>query len=190
MSRTKLFFIAAVLVAMACAFGTPPKRTQAILDVVKVRARAQGDVWFGDGDYPRCIQSLTVLHELFPHDYTLTTDLGWMYGNVENYGSELAVYVAYRQAFPSDPEAKFPEAFFYFRKRAYAKVPPLLEPSLKLKSPQPDSYRLLANSYKRLGLLTDSLRVWDSYLKLYPHDQTAIKNEKGVYAALHGASKA
>jgi tetratricopeptide (TPR) repeat protein len=122
-----------------------------------------------------------VLHELFPHDYELETDLGWMLENVEDYGAAIVVYRSYRKAYPKDPEAYYPEAELYFRERLYSKVPPLIEPSLRLGAhPHPNSYRILAGSYERLGLFKDSKRVWDAYLAFTADDGQAKVNRDRV----------
>jgi tetratricopeptide (TPR) repeat protein len=128
-----------------------------------------------------------VLHELFPDDYALETDLGWMQENVENYGAAISTYIAYRKAHPNDPEAYFPEADFYSRERLYAKVPPLIEPSLKLKTrPHANSYRILANAYERLGFFSDSLRIWDLYLSFAKNDGQAKLNRARVEKKRNG----
>ena len=182
MRRLGLLAACVVLIATACAQGPQQHdRTSLILDMVRGRATQQHDLWFKDGDFPRAIQSIRVLHELFPHDYDLETDLGWMLENVEDYGGAIAVYISYRKAFPKDPDACFPEAELYFRERLYSKVPPLIEPSLRLgPHPQPNAYRILAISYERLGLFKDSERIWDSYLALSKNDGQAKLNRDRV----------
>ncbi len=66
-------------------------------------------------------------------------------------------------------------------KRLYAKVPPVLEPSIKLAThPHPDTYRLLASSYEHLGLFADSLRVWDLYITFAKKDPQALVNRARV----------
>ncbi|MHB8635716.1 MAG: hypothetical protein ACYC96_04500 [Fimbriimonadaceae bacterium] len=185
----------AILVTCAAIAGSAvargpvqPDRTDLILEMVRGRATQQHDAWFDDGDFPRAIQSLRVLHELFPHDYGLETDLGWMLENVEDYGGAIAVYVSYRKAFPKDPEAYYPEAELYFREHLYAKVPPLIEPSMRLgQRPQANSYRILAGSYERLGLFKDSERVWDTYLAFAKDDGQAKVNRARVEKKRTGA---
>jgi len=180
----RLAILAACLAVVTAAFArgpAQPDRTNLILEMVRGRATQQHDVWFGDGDFPRAIQSIRVLHELFPHDYALETDLGWMLENVEDYGGAIAVYMNYRKAFPKDPEAYYPEAELYFRERLYTKVPPLIEPSLRLGiHPHANSYRILAGSYERLGLFKDSERIWDTYLAFTKDDGQAKVNRNRV----------
>lgn len=167
--------------------GVAPNRTDQILQVARDRVTTQGDAWFSDGDYPRDIQSLRLLHELFPSDYDLATSLGWMLENVHDYGKALAVYIGYREANPHDPEAVYPEAWFYFRQKLYAKVPTLLEPALSYKvHAEPNTYRILASAYERMGLYGDSVRIWQRYLKLYPGDPQAAVNEKRVTSKMKG----
>ena len=102
-------------------------------------------------------------------DYGTTTDLGWMLQNVEQYDEALAIYKAYRLAYPNDPEAPYPEAQYYYLHKQYAKVPPLIEGTLAEK-PHPNSFRILAHSYDHLGKLLDSRRVWKLLIATYPHE--------------------
>jgi tetratricopeptide (TPR) repeat protein len=158
------------------AAGPAPQadRTAAIWSVAEDRIIRQNDIWFKQGDYPRAIQSLRILFGLEPHDYEIATDLGWMLENVENYDSALQVYTQFRKLNPNDPDAPFPEAHFLFQKKQYDKVPPLLEPTLKMGvHPHQNSYRTLAHSYERMKRYADSVRVWQTYLKLAPNDETA-----------------
>ena len=180
MKRWTLLIMCAAIAASAVAHGRQPTdRTRLILELVRGRATQQHDAWFADGDFPRAIQSIRVLHELFPSDYGLETDLGWMLENVEDYGSAITVYINYRKSFPKDPEAYYPEAELYFREKLYSKVPPLMEPALRMPgSRDPNSYRILANSYERLGLFNDSKRVWDKYLAFSKDGQAKLNRHR------------
>lgn len=189
MKRCVIFVCCAALVAAAVAQSPqkPIDRSKLILQIARERASRQNDAWFNDGDFPRAIQSLRVLHELFPHDYDLETDLGWMYENVEDYGSAISLYIAYRQGFPGDIDSEYPEAELYFRRKLYSKVPPLVEPALRRGTKDPNSFRILAISYERLGLFQDSKRVWDAYLVVAPNDEQAKNNRERVEKKRTGA---
>lgn len=182
MKRIAVFVGLSALTIAAFARGpVQPDRTETILRLMRERASQQHDVWFELGDFPRAVASLKILHEVFPHDYALETDLGWMQENVEQYGDAIGTYIAYRKAWPDDPEAYFPEAQFYFNEHLYAKVPPVLEPSLKLATrPHANSYRILASAYERMGLYADSLRIWDLYLSFTKDDPQAKLNRAKV----------
>jgi Tetratricopeptide repeat. len=119
------------------------------------------------------------MHAKDPHDYETVTDLGWMLGNIQREDEEVELYRQYRLRYPEDKEAPYPEAEFYFRKKQYDKVIPLLEPVIG-KKPHPNSYRMLAHSYDRTGRLEDARRVWQTYLQLHPDDETAKKNLRRV----------
>ncbi|MBX3118242.1 MAG: hypothetical protein KF784_04195 [Fimbriimonadaceae bacterium] len=156
-------------------------RVEEIWDTAANRMSNQNDKWFKDGDFPKCIQSLRMLNLLFPKDEDIATNLGWLLESTEQQTEALAVYVRFRNQNPTDPNATYPEANFYFMKKAYAKVPPLLEKSIK-RSPTPhaNTYRILAHSYDRLGRLTDAKRVWQAYLKINPSDEAAKANLRKV----------
>lgn len=154
-------------------------RVDAILDAVNSRLAYQTDIWFDGGDFPRVVQLLRIHYGLEPGNYEVATNLGWMLENVEQWNEALAVYVRFRKMNPKDPDATYPEANFYFQKKAYAKVPALLEPSLE-KLPHPNSYRILAHSFERMKMFGDSKRIWQKYLKRFPNDQAAKANLKRV----------
>jgi len=162
-------------------------RMQAILVGVLNRVNHQNDQWFEIGDYPRCIQSLRVLHEIYPTDYDVASSLGWLLESTDQDAEALAVYVRFRLENPADPEAPFPEANYYFMKRAYALVPPLLEPVIHMAlKPHPNTFRRLAHAYERLGLLADSKRVWEQLIKLTPEDEAAKANLQRVLRKIKG----
>lgn len=151
------------------------------------RVSRQIDRWFKDGDYLRCIQGLRIRAEAAPSDYQTWTDLGWMLENVQAYGEALSVYVRFRLGNPQDPDAPFPEASFYAQRRLWARVPPLLEPTLAAK-PHPNTYRTLARAYEQQGMLTDSQRVWKALLARTPNDGAAKMNLDRVERKLKGGS--
>lgn len=180
-------FLALALVAVAGSAvakgGVPPwrqeQRSQAIWYSAHNRFVDQLDYWFEDGDYPRCIQLLRVLNDIEPDNYDIATDLGYMLESTEEPDAALAVYVRFRKENRTNPDGAFPEANFYFKTKSFAKVPPLLEPTLSQK-PHPNSYRLLGHSYEKLGLLADSKRVWTQYLAVNPSDEAAKNNLRRV----------
>ncbi len=162
-----------------------PNRVEKILEVADHRAAIQTDVWFEDGDYPQIIQLLRYRAELYPHDYEVHTDLAWMLGNVQETAEQIAVFRRYAKWNPQDPDATYPEAEYYYLRREYAKVPPLLEEACKrTPPPHPNAFRALARSYEKLDKLEDSARVWHAYLKLNPSDVPAQNNLKRVEAKL------
>lgn len=188
--RWTILAAAVGLASMALAGGKQPEadRTARIWDIADKRSVMISDLWFKDGEFPKCIQLLKFRAELWPNDYDVYTDLGWMFENIHHWDEALAIYVRYRVQNPNDKEAPYPEAQFYFMKKAYAKVPALLEPTLAAK-PHPDSFRILAHSYERMGLLTDSLRIWKQYLAFKPDDDAAKNNLTRVEAKMKGTFK-
>lgn len=166
------------------------ERTKAIWETAIERMNRQSDAWYEDGDFPKCIQNLRLTHLLSPDDYEVATNLGWMLENVHEWDEALSVYVNYRVRHPSDPDAAWPEANFYFMQKAYAKVPPILEPSIKsARAIHPNVFRTLAHAYDKLGLLKDAKRVWEDLLKHYPDDQAAQSNLKRVSNKISGIGK-
>lgn len=179
------------IISSHAAAVTEQDRLNVIRNSIQNRFTTQLDFWYEEGDFPRCIELLKLIYKQDPTDFEAATDLGWMLGNVERYDEELATYIGFRKANPKMPDAPFPEANFYFSKKLYSKVIPLLAPSLKLK-PHGNSYRILAHSYERMGLLTDSKKTWNTYLASNPTDETAkanLRRVEGKIATAGGSGK-
>lgn len=181
-----LFFL---LLAGLSHAAPDPQRLAAIWDAANDRISEQVDVWFDDGDYPAVIQLLKVQYEMYPDNYDVATNLGWMQENVEMWDDAITTYLRFKNDNPQDPDAPLALADFYFRRKAYGKVPPLLEPVIK-RRPHPNVFRLLAHSYNRLKMYGDALRVWDSYIALAPNDLPAKANRERVLKLIKdGGSK-
>lgn len=181
-------FLAVVLLVLpllARPVEVDPARERAIWNAAARRFQERTDVWWEEGDYPRIIQLLRFQVALDPKDYERLDDLAWMLNNVEDTAGALALYVRMTRRFSDSPDGPISEAEFYFHRRAYAKVPPLLEPVIE-RGPQPNIYRMLAHSYERMGLLADALRVWDLYLAKSPDDAAAKNNRERVKRKLAG----
>ncbi|HVT10665.1 MAG TPA: hypothetical protein VHE55_00230 [Fimbriimonadaceae bacterium] len=178
------------IVAMSSAQTPEPKRIQAIWDAAQDRIARQTDAWFKAGDYPRTVQLLRLHYSLDPTNYENGTNLGFMLENVEEYDQALAVYIQLRTTNPGEPDDAWPEANFYFKKKAYAKIPPILEPTIKDHDPHPNNYRTLAHAYEKMNMLVDSKRVWELYLSKHPDDLAAKANLDRVLKRLKdGATK-
>jgi tetratricopeptide (TPR) repeat protein len=184
----KRIFIVLTLIVSAASFGQTPNRVDAILDVAYNRMTDQTESWFKVGDYPRICEVLRYMNQIWPDDYESATNLGFMLGNTERYGEELATYMTYRGNNPKVADAPLPEAEFYFRTRTYARIPPILEPAVT-KKPHPNMYRILAHAYERLNLFSDSKRIWDLYINAVPTDLGAVKNRERVTLKLRGQFK-
>jgi tetratricopeptide (TPR) repeat protein len=177
MSVTSLVVAA---VTMAAGQATP-SRDEAIWSYVQARMDQQIDVWFDDGEFPKAIQALRFENGIFPHDYEVATNLGWMQENVEDYASATTTYERYLRQNPKDVDAPLPLAQLYFRQKQYAKVPPLLTSAIK-RTPPPHGnvWRILAHSYDRLNELEKSRDVWKAYIKAVPGDEAAKANLRRV----------
>lgn len=163
-------------------------RERAIWSYAQGRLEQQVDVWFNDGEFPKVIQALRYENHLYPADYEVATNLGWMQENIEDYVSAEATYTRYVRQNPKEVDAALPLAQMHFMKRQYDKVIPILEPTIKrTPPPHPNVWRILAHSYERTGKLQDSKRVWEKYLKLAPNDLTAKANLKRVLGKINGS---
>lgn len=200
MKRTLLIGIMVLASGLALAqeeargtLSSSPRATEAasrmdrIIEAADARMRAQTDDWFDEGDFPQIIQVLRVRALMFPADYEVNTDLAWMLGNVDDRAGELAAYLTFIRKNPSDPDPVYALAQYYFLKRMWAKIPPLLEPLLS-QHPRlhPNVYRSLATSYERMGFYRDAERVLNLFIKLYPEDERARANLQRVESKLRG----
>lgn len=152
-------------------------RLDAIWSRIEDRLSEQGDAWFKVGDYPAVINELRFLNSEDPTDYDYATSLGWMLENVKQNDEALVVYVRYRKDNPKEPDGAFPEANFYFMRKAYARVPALLSPTITMR-PHPDTYRILAHAFEKLGLYPDAVKVWKQLLADHPNTPAALLNEQ------------
>ncbi len=182
MNSLILAFVLSLAGAQASS-NADPERVHEIWNATNDRLGTQLDVWFDEGDFPKCIQLLKMQSSLFPGDYEVATNLGWMQENVENWDSALATYIRFKDRNPLDPDRSLPEADFYFRRKAYAKATAALEPALT-KGSHPNAFRILAHAYERQGMLSDSKRVWEQYLVLSPKDGAARNNLNRVMKKL------
>jgi tetratricopeptide (TPR) repeat protein len=165
----------------------PKTRVDTIWAFANERMVTQHDVWFDDGEYLMAIQLLKEEAELWPEDYDVWTNLGWMQENVEKWDQALATYVRYRRDNPQSPDAALAEADYLNRKKLYSKIPELLEPEIKRQGAHPNNFRILARAYERQKMYADSVRVWKAYIKRAPADLQAKRNLDRVQKELaHG----
>jgi tetratricopeptide (TPR) repeat protein len=189
MKKLALSIAATGLVAFAAAQGPSSNRVDAIWDAASDRISQQIDVWFQDGDFPVVVSLLGVQYELDTANYDVATNLGWMQENIQQWDDALATYVRYRELNPTDPDRALPEAEFYFRQKAYAKIPALLEPVLTMKHhPHPNVFRILAHAYEKQHLYVDAKRIYLAYIGIAPDDLTAKVNLARVEKKLAAGS--
>ena len=173
----------ALCVAACCAAAFSAARTpsvshvDAIWDAANDRMSQQIENWFSDGDFPALISVLGFQFSLDPSNYDVATNLGWMQENIHEWDKALATYVKYSEENPKDPDRTLPLADFYYREKAYAKIPSILEPMLACKPhPHPNVFRILAHAYEKQHLYGDAKRVYLAYIAIAPADGAAKAN--------------
>lgn len=181
--------LVAVVALVPTGGDKPTAREQAIWSHAQSRLEQQIDIWFEDGEFPKAIHALRFENNLFPSNYEVATNLGWMQENVEDYPSATATYERYLKLNPQDPDAALPLATMLLNRKQYDRIPSLLEPAIKRSkpSPHPNTFRVLAHAHERLGHLQDSKRVWETYLRLNPKDETAKANLRRVEGKIKAA---
>jgi len=174
-----LFLVLVNLTVGANAFQVSSSRQNQIWNAVDDCLITYADEAFDDGEFTRVVSALRFRLAIHPNDSEVLTDLGWMLENTSRAGEALSLYISYRQRNASDTDAALPEITYYFRKKAYAKIPPIAEPELA-RTPTPNLYRMLYSSYEMIGLLSDAVRVLDLYLGRFPDDPTAKMNRERI----------
>lgn len=178
----KKFFILVAVLSMtvfASAWQKPNSRQNQIWNAVDDCLITYADDAFDNGEFTRVVSALRFRLSIHPNDSEVLTDLGWMLENTSRAGEALGLYISYRLKNPEDTDAALPEITYYFRKKAFAKIPPIAEPEL-MRSPTPNLYRMLFRSYEMLGLLSDAVRVLDLYLGRFPEDLAAKANRERI----------
>jgi len=186
------WFLSTVALGVSCMAmaGPTTDRVDAIWSYAKDRIDRQMDVWFEDGDFPATIAILKVSSILSPHDYEVLTNLGWMQENIQQYDEAQKTYERYQADNPQDPDRSLPIAQYYYLKKQYDKVPPLLEPAMTAKGrPHANVFRMLSGAYEKLGKLSDAQRVLAKYMALDPKDEQAKVNMARIERKLKGESR-
>lgn len=184
----KPILLVAFLVASAAQAGSPSAptqierakaeqdlRIQSIWYEVNERIVRQQDVWFEDGEFPTTVQLIKFQAEIYPDNYDIWTNLGWMQENIEEWDDALATYIRYRRENPTDPDGALPLGEYLGRVKLWSKIPEVLEPAIKGRC-HPNCYRLLARSYEKQGMFTDSIRVLKQFIARDPNDGAAKLN--------------
>lgn len=180
----KLHFVA-VVVAILSLVGfarADDPRQDAIWEAIDEVLVGYIDHQFHEGDFPRAIQALRLRYSMHPDDWEAVTDLGWLLESTDHEDEALAIYMKYRRDYPERRDAAYSVVEFWFKKKAYAKIPALVEPELR-KEPHANMYRWLAHSYDRLGRYTDAIRVWDALIAL-TDDGAAKANRAKVFGKI------
>ena len=186
-----LNLVAALVLSHSATQPTNPavasqRRQTAIWAAIYNRTNTQIDVWWDQGDFPAIINLLRFQAELYPHDYDIATNLGWMYDNVKDSANADAAYQRYASRNPNDPDAVLPIVQKAYMTKDYQRVISIANPAISRKGIHANVFRLLAHSYERTGDLKNALRVWNSYLSIHPDDLTAIKHRDDVKTKLNG----
>lgn len=188
MNRTiGLVLALAAVPAVAQQETVDQSRINEILGYAEARARAESDVWFDQGDYPRVIQLQKMRFEQRPWDGELASDLTWMLGNIDQEGEALAYAMRYRETNVTDPDHSLPEAQIYWEFRMFARIPRILEEDIAKDWPMHRNvFVLLSNAYARMGFQKDVVRVLDIALKHFPGDEVFLRNRQRAESLLGG----
>ena len=166
----------------------PLSRVDRIWESVDDRVSRQIDLWFKDGDFPKSIQLLYFENSFRPKDENVMTNLGYLLESTEAEQDALDVYAVYAKENPDNPDANFPAANLYYRKKEYQKAIDLLEPTLSGDC-HPNTYRILARCYEKLNKFKEAIQTWEKQLVKFPNDGPAKANIARVKAKMGSPSK-
>lgn len=159
-------------------------RLAEIWDQVDTRFARQIDFWFDDGEFPKAIQGLFIQYAYAPNDYEVVTNLGFLLESSARADEALDAYNLFIKNNPKDPDAPFPAGNLYFKKKDYAKTVQVLAPSLGKGKPHPNSYRIVARAYEKMGNYKKAIETWEKQLKAFPDDLPAQANIRRVKAKI------
>ena len=177
--------LATLPLLMANLAPQPSPRIRVMEESLRNRFSSQVDTWFDNGDYPRCMQLLKIESRMYPTDYDTLTNYGFLAESAEFADEAFSNYVWFMGKNPHTADGPYPLAEFFFRNRAYVKVPKLLEPTLGM-HPHANTFRVLAHSYERLGYYKEAIRIYEQFIKLYPNDLNAKRQYEGAKKKLAG----
>lgn len=163
--------LAALTVGVTAQDDADARAMREAMTAYENRLIAESDNQFDIGDFPTAASILRLQFESDPQDYETATNLIWMYGNMSDDRMEIAMAIRYRDLNPTDPEALYPEAEYYYKHKLYVKAIPLLEKAIAMPGGKHmNSYKLLAQCWRRIGSLRQALRVWQELDKVMPGD--------------------
>lgn len=182
----KCLLAAGLTVCFQFAFAqSSVNRTDAILEEFEAQIyRRIGQHWHA-GEFVECLSLYRILHGMHPDDAEISSMVVRMLGNLKRYQEELVEAISFRRAHPNDPVAATTEALLYSVQRLYERIPPLLEPIID-KSQTLDNFVMLARAYEKLGLFAESLRIWETRLRKFPDDLTAVAKIEYLKKLLFG----
>lgn len=150
-------------------------RSGAILDGMEEILTRRLDQCFHAGLFEECTTILRVMSGMHPGDAQISDDLVYMLGNVDRHGEALAEAIRFHKQNPKSLLGTEQLARYYFMRKLYTKVPPILQ-AVPVKSRTLNVSLMLGRSLEEIGLLKKSLDVWEARLKLFPSDPSAKRH--------------
>lgn len=164
---------------LALALVPLPPRVNLMINIADRVMVEQTDRWFMDGQWDHSIQSLDFRRAMFPDDYDVVTDYGFLLENSDEGERALRAYRAFALVVPNDKDRLLPEASYWFKLRNYTKLIEMLPATLAAK-PHPNHYRMLYISYEKTGKLKEAVAICELLLKDYPGDLAAQAKLDGL----------
>lgn len=161
-----------IIAALAiCGSAMAQNNVGKVKDTLESALMLKLDTYWHSGKYEECITVLRALTAAKPEDAELSSNLVFMLGNVGRNDEAVQQSIKFNRAYPKNLRGAEDLAALYMRHKLYSRVPAVMEPVLEQASGLAD-FVMLGKSYEELGLVAESLRVWQIRLKKFPDDPT------------------
>jgi hypothetical protein len=177
--------------ALVLAFGfgvctAQQDRTASMWSGIGDALTKRADELYHSGEWESCVPILKMLRSMYPDDESVASDLVFMLKNNDRKDEALKEAIRYRNEHPKSVSAANDLALIYFQEKLYARIPPVLEPFVKISS-NIESFTMLGRSYEELGLPGEALRIWSERAKRLPSDPISKKNVDRLRRQVGGA---
>jgi tetratricopeptide (TPR) repeat protein len=164
----------------AKATNNPMARVDAITNGIVDELWERSDKFWHDGDYYRILALIRVCVEADPEFIEAYSSGGYLLWSLQDVkGADEILLYGTQKAKDKGP-VYFELGAHYTRTKRDKEAAPVLEKALALGEGHYDAYSVLANCYRRLGMLEQSLQVWEKAIKKHPEMGAAKVNRDRV----------
>jgi tetratricopeptide (TPR) repeat protein len=158
----------------------PMARIDAITSGIVDELWETSDHFWHDGDYYRILAILRVCVEADPEFIDAYASGGYLLWSLQDVKGADEMLLYGTQKAKNKAPLYFELGAHYTRTKRDKEAAPMLEKSLALGENHYDTYSVLANCYRRLGMLEQSLQIWEKAVKKHPTMGAAKVNRDRV----------
>jgi hypothetical protein len=141
------------------------------------------DRQFVDGFWEEILPLLRWRREIYPTDYDVVTDLGFLLTSGKKVEEALTLYRQYERDVPTDPDRFLPRGGLFYLQKKWPQVIEALVPTRGTPC-HPNNLRMLAKAYEETGDLKNAEATFAEFVKRFPNDGPAKKNLERVRGKL------